>query len=240
MKEGPLISILMPVGGLIDGCPWRSHARDWVTARYAAMFPDAELALGTSQAEPYNRSEARNNAFEASHGAFLIIVDADTIIPQGGIVRALSAIQTGAAPWAMPYETYLNLNDKATYYVLNEYPPETVEIEEPPPEVIEHRIENSPAGAWVMPRAAYEAVGGFDERFIGWGAEDDSFVAALDTLVGPHKRCAGTALHLWHPRGDADFGHEHWDLNAVLLRRYHKARTVPRVMERLVKEHQRA
>ena len=52
----------------------------------------------------------------------------------------------------------------------------------------------------IMPREAFEAVGGWDERFRGWGGEDYAFARALDTLWGPHKNTANDILHLWHPR----------------------------------------
>jgi hypothetical protein len=50
-----------------------------------------------------------------------------------------------------------------------------------------------------MPREAFEAVGGWDERFRGWGGEDHSAMRAVDTLYGPHKTLPGQVLHLWHP-----------------------------------------
>lgn len=235
----------MPVGGLIEGCEWRSHAFDWLCERYRRMLPAAELVFGTSDAEPYNRAEARHNAFTASGGDILVIIDADTILPHGEMVRAISSVRAGLIPWSIPYETYINLTDKASFYLLKNYEahPDVPEVPLPPPEIpgtIEHTIECSPAGAWVLTREAYEKVGGFDERFVGWGGDDDAFVAAMDTLIGEHRRGRGFAMHLWHPRGDADFGHAHWDANAALLRRYRRARGSEAQMRQLVAEHSHA
>jgi predicted glycosyltransferase involved in capsule biosynthesis len=50
----------------------------------------------------------------------------------------------------------------------------------------------------IMPRAAFEAAGGMDERFRGWGAEDVSFVHAVDTLYGRHRTLDASAHHLFH------------------------------------------
>ncbi|MFK4998906.1 galactosyltransferase-related protein [Bacillus sp. N9] len=55
-------------------------------------------------------------------------------------------------------------------------------------------------GINVVPRKHFETVGGFDERFVGWGGEDDAFAASLNTLCGYVKRLDATIYHLWHKR----------------------------------------
>lgn len=48
----------------------------------------------------------------------------------------------------------------------------------------------------------YDMVGGFDEEFVGWGAEDDAFVFKIRRVTGKRElRCNGGAvLHLWHKK----------------------------------------
>jgi hypothetical protein len=55
-------------------------------------------------------------------------------------------------------------------------------------------------GINVVTRALWEDVGGFDERFVGWGHEDRAFVHAVEILHGPRKRVPGHMLNLWHPK----------------------------------------
>jgi hypothetical protein len=58
----------------------------------------------------------------------------------------------------------------------------------------------------IMPRQAFEAVGGMDPRFRGWGGDDGSFVHALDALwswPNGHKNTPNDVLHLWHTKYDA-------------------------------------
>lgn len=51
-------------------------------------------------------------------------------------------------------------------------------------------------------KETYDKVGGFDEEFVGWGAEDDAFVFKIRRVTGKRElRCKGGAvLHLWHKK----------------------------------------
>jgi hypothetical protein len=51
-----------------------------------------------------------------------------------------------------------------------------------------------------IPRAVFDDLGGFDERFVGWGFEDMAFQSVVCGLYG-WERIDGDVYHLWHPRG---------------------------------------
>lgn len=50
---------------------------------------------------------------------------------------------------------------------------------------------------WIVPRDLFAEVGGFDERFHGWGHEDVAAFHSMRTLRGVDQ-LPGTAYHLWH------------------------------------------
>jgi hypothetical protein len=57
-----------------------------------------------------------------------------------------------------------------------------------------------PPGACVWTTAeVFHEIGGFDERFEGWGGEDEEFVDRL-RLAGPFTRYDEPLLHMYHPR----------------------------------------
>lgn len=56
-------------------------------------------------------------------------------------------------------------------------------------------------GTDVVTREAFDAVGGFDERYVGWGYEDSEFHVQL-VVHRAWDRLPGEAWHLWHPVGD--------------------------------------
>lgn len=52
-------------------------------------------------------------------------------------------------------------------------------------------------------KAVYDRVHGFDEEFIGWGAEDDAFIFKIRRLCGREKRLSGgVVFHLWHKKSN--------------------------------------
>lgn len=82
----------------------------------------------------------------------------------------------------------------------------------------------------VVSRKAWDAVGGFDDRFEGWGWEDCAHRMALETLSGGLERVPGVIYHLWHEmdaRGNVD--------NAKRFRQYQQAYRKPLKMRRLIR-----
>lgn len=54
----------------------------------------------------------------------------------------------------------------------------------------------APAGEVIIPRAFWDRLGGWDERFVGYQPED----AAMLVSAGTFDRLAGPAYHFWHPK----------------------------------------
>lgn len=54
-------------------------------------------------------------------------------------------------------------------------------------------------GVFAIPRTLYDEIGGFDERFQGYGSEDKGFLVCASTLGGAKQRMPGLAFHLDHP-----------------------------------------
>jgi predicted glycosyltransferase involved in capsule biosynthesis len=65
-------------------------------------------------------------------------------------------------------------------------------------DVIETRWDNH-ASLIAIAADLWDRVGGFDERFEGWGWEDVAFRLACETLLGPMVVLRGVLWHLWHP-----------------------------------------
>lgn len=96
---------------------------------------------------------------------------------------------------------------------------------------------NTFSSALAIPRKLWEAVGGFDERHVGYGFEDLSVWSACWALGGGFDRVTGPVFHLWHPRvrAEREGSLEHAE-NEALGRRYLAAKTSERAMRRILAE----
>lgn len=230
------MDVIIPWGGELDD-PWRTGAFWWLRRRYRALLPDATVIVGTSAQDPFNRSEARNNAFRASNADVLVVADADTIFQPDAIREAIRLIENGA-PWVIPYRLvagYYSLSQSASKRILE------LDPASPVPEPVDdddwehkHASPSDPLPSWagvlVLSRDAWLAAGGYDEGFIGWGYEDVAFRSALDRVVGPHTRVDDSfVLHLWHERSEAEnFGQPHIKENQERCRWYEAGGAVHR------------
>lgn len=222
------LSIIIPYKS--DGGQ-RDRLFRWVSSRWQILFPDAEIVLGRNKDDPFSRGAARNDGFLRCAGDTIVLADADTAINPGQIDAAVGMVWDGV-PWVLPYQTYFNLTEEYTETVLGFK--STVELVEP--DVWEHKLE-SWAGVLVMSREAFFDVHGYDERFTGWGFEDNSFQKALDTLCGPFSRVEGNVQHLWHEAPhESTWGQPNFRENQMLHQRYSRAYGDKDAMLELIKE----
>lgn len=193
----------------------------WVKRRYERLFPEAEIVVGRNEDQPFNRGAARNDAFKRSTGDMLLIADADVVCDVNLVWRAV-CMTTRGRRWMIPYSTYYNL-DKVTSDRIVAGAPETPV---PPEDRLgyDHKLSAAVAGQLVVPRVAYEEVGGYDERYVGWGYEDTDFAITLNTLWAPVERLDGRCLHLWHDVTNANFEQPMIQVNMNLHRQYEKCK----------------
>lgn len=197
--------------------PYREELFELVMSRIMTLMPDWELVVGDCEGE-FSRSAARNAGASFAEGDVLVFCDADTVWNADFLDAAVDL----AKPWALPYSMYYNLNEKATEALLDDDSMDDLVV--PSESEYDHALDYVISGTVVVTREAYDTVGGYDERFIGWGYEDDAFATALTAFYGGPQRVDGFVCHLWHPvdNGDA-FDHPYIDHNRKLHQQYKQA-----------------
>ena len=161
------------------------------------------IFVADSDSVEWNRSKAINRAAEqAGDWECALITDADTIVDAAAMRKAATrATATGSVlvPWKLRWK----LSEAGTVRRMG-IPPRSHWTQT-------HRdldhLDRTPArlpvvhrgGPVMVPRRAWDVIGGFDEQFIGWGHEDVAFRIAAQTLApGGLQEVAGTIWHLWH------------------------------------------
>lgn len=187
----------------------------WLRARYETEHPGWEIVEADSPGE-WNKPAAVNRAVRKASGGTLVITDADVFVTPDGLRSAVA--QARHAGWVVPYGRTRRLSPDGTVRVLAGADPRTVTLDRAPGRAPD-RVAAAGGGILVLRRDAFDAVGGMDERFVGWGWEDIAFARALDLIAGPHVRLRPILWHLWHPRQPRD----HYDANRALWRRYRAA-----------------
>lgn len=219
------VSVLVPFAD--QGDAWRARAWEHVQAHYARHHGDWQLVVGGCDA-PWSKGAAMADAYSRAEGDVLVLADADSLTDPA-VLRAC----TRTTGWAVPHGKVYRLTQAQTevIYAGGDVPAR------PDSTPLYRRPYTGPLGGGivVLTRAAYEAVGGIDPRYFGWGGEDVSLGWALDALVGPGERIGAPLWHLWHPhpaprrRGSPE--------SEALVARYRAARRRPDVMAALVAEH---
>lgn len=213
--------------------PGRDHrALDFVTGMYrTALGIELEVIVADDAGTPFNRGRALNAGVAQSRGEVLVLADADLVVPLDAID---SAVWTAAAVgYVVPFTEVAFLDEDLTADVLNgdATAPDAAEAAA---DVFARR---STGGCNVITRDHFDAVGGFDPRFAGWGFEDAAFDTAVSTLVGPGYWPPESvrAVHLWHPTARDPETPEHQQ-SLALCRRYEQAHGDRRAVETLIAE----
>lgn len=224
MKISALIPYKSDHGGIRDKNLY------YIKKRYETLMLDVELIIGEDDGKLFNRSRAVNRAAFKATGDLFMVSDGDIFF---GTKLIDKIIQIAALhPWIIPFSRGFKLSQKASEEVIRDgtikLPACLNQIE------VECNCNFYGAFINVMSREAYETVGGMDERFKGWGGEEEAFVRALDTLVGKHFRMNETIFHLWHPQAESNHSFRHQ--NDELKNRYIQAVDDAEAMKELIAE----
>lgn len=198
--------------------PWRTSLRNdervrnfayvmswWQWHDFAVVVADGDNDDGT-----FNISKARNRAAEVAAADFdadvLVFADADTL-PGGAITQPIltarqqvldAADAARRTPGVIyPHDHYWSLTREASAKRLAMHPmlDSTLGVADAPPP---NRV--SVSGLVVCSVDSWRALGGWDERFTGWGNEDVAFAILARDVLGRALRTRGHVLHLWHER----------------------------------------
>lgn len=217
--------------------PERDKLWTWAKARWQAILPDVAIFEGHHDDGPFNRSAAVNTAARlAGDWDVGIVIDGDIFLRRSQVLAAIeSAATTGRVTWA--HRRWRGIREDFTKRIVADRRDFGPEVEGTDMDVL---VERTNPISWscciAIPRAVFDAVGGFDERFRGWGFEDMAFQSLICGLYG-HERIEGDVYHLWHARTKDGSGRAAKDRSGYTADAITNARLGRRYMVALRRDH---
>jgi hypothetical protein len=199
----------------------------WVAERWAREHPDWPVIEGHHDDGPFNRSVAINRASQtAGKWDVAVIADADSFC---GAEQLLAAVDQAVATGTMviAYEQYCYLNKAMSDRVMAGWNGSWWDG-------VEFSLTNTCSNMNVITRKLWNAVGGFDEGFVGWGFEDCAFSVCC-TAFGGLARVPGDVWHLWHqPSAENNKDSPEWQTGLDRLNRYSACEGDPKKLRELL------
>jgi len=171
---------------------------------------------------PFNKAWGYNIGARGAERSILAFCDADIIVHD--VLAASVELCLGGCQVVKPYRRLIDLTPAETDVVRAgrfDFQPQRDPGAAPDREGSAEFVVLC-GGLFLIRADAFARIGCWDERFRGWGGEDDAFTyrvqrARLSTLELDER----PALHLWHPRPvTGTFGQPHYQDNRALLGRY--------------------
>lgn len=162
-----------------------------------AVAPFSCNVLRYPTKEAWGLSMARNIGIRRAHCRYVVTLDADIIL-EPRVLETVVSLHTGNHHNALILSTVRNMKENFPSIKLPEDYKKITETSYPPRPGI--------GGLMSADREWWHRVRGFDERFHGWGGEDDDLrkravktkkdIIYLQTLKIPQTK----VFHQWHPR----------------------------------------
>jgi predicted glycosyltransferase involved in capsule biosynthesis len=184
------------------GCAYRRQHFEFLFKYYSQEF---DVVLGDNQGD-FNRSAARNSGVEQSTSNVSVIIDADNFIPYEQIYEAVKVAERSDR-LVKPFTWFGYLTEESTALFYDFHSSPIVDFQ---PTYVDPPQQEFTGGAYVMKKSLWQYLGGMDEGFIGWGAEDDAFHLLCKKHKVAIRYVEGYDYHLYHPahRVTSEFNYE--------------------------------
>jgi len=169
-----------------------------VTPAALPAFPDEAKRLFVYNPGAFNKGWGFNVAARQVERGLLLFLDADLLLAPRAVLQAVRLCRSRVVA-ANPFDRLIDLDATESQELCSGAQAVDFSRADGRTTRRDNEVLNFCGGAFVMRRDAFIALGGFDERFLGWGGEDDAMAAKLRRSGQVLGQVEGsTALHLWH------------------------------------------
>jgi len=162
--------------------------------------------------EPFNKSLAMNRGAAQAKSPVLAFLDGDCVISQRQLADVTEKLDAGGIWEAVrPIRFLFLLGEADTRRLVSGSSVESISD-------VREVQQNFPGLFTCVRRDVYWEIGGHDERFEGWGGEDNEFLERLNTRA-VYPGAYAPAIHLWHePAPKKASGDRNMDLYREIIR----------------------
>jgi len=175
---------------------WRDEVWNYLKVMYWSRISGFRVLEGVHEDGPFNRSMAINQAAaQRFWDDVAVVADADSFVPERKLIEACE-VARDSGKLVCPFTFVLQLGESFTRSLIAG---PVTEIKYFDAEHVRTKPIETQSNTLVVPRALWDEIGGFDERFVGWGGEDNAFWRAAEIRRGGQViRLPGAVFHLWH------------------------------------------
>jgi hypothetical protein len=165
------IAVVIPWRPTESRLPLKNYLESW----YKKNIPEAEIFYSDSGHTPFNLSASRNMGARLAKDFDIIIHnDADTVPSIEPLREGIrQTYETGY--FCNPYSEYMLLDFKNTNRVIVRR--RSID------NVVAGKVDGACSGIVITTYKTWKSIGGFDEKFIGWGFEDVAVAVAHGTIM---------------------------------------------------------
>lgn len=159
---------------------------------------------------PYNKSWGFNVATKYSTSNIIVFADSDLIMDPNKFIESLKLVEQ--YEMVNPYTSVVDLDQNETGLRFEQ----VLQINRPGRGELDHQKVPLCGGICIFRKDAIMRIGGWNENFVGWGAEDD-FVSLKVKHFLTSTEVPGRCYHLYHSRTSPDM--KYYKRNLDLLQK---------------------
>ena len=162
-------------------------------------YPNVNYRFVKDEEAVFYRTKYLNILLQEAKTSIVGIWDADVILPNEQIDKAIDDIYNGKAVMSFPYDGKFVFCSAIDSFLFR-YKQDINHLKERESESV--FFSYSVGGAFLVNKEVYLRAGGENEHFYGWGMEDMERVKRMEILGLPVMRTKGALYHLYHIRNE--------------------------------------
>ena len=152
----------------------------------------------------YHRTKYINKLLQMAQSPIVGIWDTDVIVTKEQIAESVRHIREGDAVMSFPFDgRFYDISPALSHEFRKE---RSLQLFQKHKDTLRMSFGTySVGGAFLVNKAIYCRLGGENEHFYGWGAEDNERVKRVELLGYRIHRANGAMYHLYHPRNNSQY-----------------------------------